>query len=278
MSLSVRDESGNREQMITNAVNVIGRSKKKLMFFKIIYNGKKLVKPQDFIRNEGNFSSAKEVLTIGKKFVAERMVKQVKDDHNKTAYEKIDFYTHNKNVILSRVKKNSGIRFRYINPKSIFVPSNSSLRSPANSKGKKHVLKKWDVFISHASQDKNIAEPFVKKLKQMDVKVWYDKDVLRWGDSLVESINKGLKDSLYGVVILSKTFFKKHWTHTELRTLLSLANTTGEKKILPLFYKITHKEIVEEYPILADIFGRSWDEGIDNLAKEIKKLITEKRK
>lgn len=274
MSQSVRDESGNRDQMITNAINIIGRSEKRLMFFKTMYDGKKRVKLQEFIRDKGNFSSVKQVLTIGKQFVAERIVKQVKDEHNKTAYEKIDFYTHNKNTILSRAKKNTGsygeIRFRF--------PTISTQKSKSKSKRKNNILKKWDVFISHAHQDKTIAEPFVKKLKELNVKVWYDKDVLRWGDSLMDSINKGLKDSFYGVVILSKTFFKKHWTKTELRALLSLSNATGERKILPLFYKITHEEIVDKYPILADIVGRSWDDGLDTLAQEIKELVDEKRK
>lgn len=274
MSLSVRDESANRDQMITNVVNIIGRSEKKLMFFKIMYDGKKRVKPQEFIMDKGNFSSAKQVLTIGKQFVAERIIKQVKDGHNKTAYEKIDFYTHNKNTILSRVKKNTGsysrTRFRF--------PTISVQKSKLDSKRKNNILKKWDVFISHAHQDKTIADPFVKKLKEMNVKVWYDKDVLRWGDSLMDSINKGLKNSFYGVVILSKTFFKKHWTKTELRALLSLSNTSGERKILPLFYKITHEEIVDKYPILADIVGRSWDDGLDTLAQEIKELVDKKRR
>lgn len=137
--------------------------------------------------------------------------------------------------------------------------------------------KQWDIFISHATEDKKIASPLANKLQKLGLKVWYDQDVLKWGDSLMDSINSGLKNSLYGIVIFSKTFFKKNWTLTELKTLVSLANATGEKKILPLLYEISHNEISEKYPILSDIVARSWDEGLDSLANEIKKLVESKK-
>ena len=134
------------------------------------------------------------------------------------------------------------------------------------------------MFVSHAYQDKKIAAPFVKKLKENDIKVWYDTDILQWGDSLSDSINKGLKSSLFGLVILSRTFFKKKWTRAELKALMSLANSKENMRILPLFYKITHEEIVKKYPLLSDFYGRSWDDGLDKLTKEIKQLVGKKRK
>jgi len=137
--------------------------------------------------------------------------------------------------------------------------------------------KKWDVFISHATEDKTVATPLAEKLREVGLNVWYDQYVLRWGDSLMDSINTGLKDSIFGIVILSKTFFKKQWTKTELKGLMALANDTGEKKILPLLYKITHKEITDQYPILADIVARSWGDGLDKLAKEVKEMVDEKK-
>lgn len=149
---------------------------------------------------------------------------------------------------------------------------------PQNETGTNSDIKQWDVFISHATEDKQIATPLVGKLKEFDLNVWYDKDVLRWGDSLMESINNGLKKSIFGIVIFSKTFFKKRWTMTELKALVALANATGEKKILPLLYEISHKELTDQYPILSDIVARSWDEGLENLASEVKELIDEKKR
>lgn len=134
--------------------------------------------------------------------------------------------------------------------------------------------KKYDVFISHATEDKKaIATPLVTKLKQRGIEVWYDQNAMKWGDSLMDSINSGLKNSLFGIVIFSESFFKKKWTLTELRTLVALANITGKKKILPLLYKISHTRLVKEYPILADILARSWNDGLDTLADEVKEIV-----
>lgn len=138
---------------------------------------------------------------------------------------------------------------------------------------------KWDVFISHASEDKNdVANPLAAKLNEIGLTVWYDQFTLKWGDSLMDSINNGLKNSLFGVVILSQSFFGKKWPETELKALFSLATTSGEKKILPLRYRISHDEVVKYSPLLSDTISRSWDEGLDNLAKEVKELVEEKRK
>src|SRR5437867_11556144 len=67
--------------------------------------------------------------------------------------------------------------------------------------------KRWDVFISHASEDKEeIAHPLAEALTNGGFAVWYDKFTLKLGDSLRASINRGLAESRFGVVILSKHF------------------------------------------------------------------------
>lgn len=65
--------------------------------------------------------------------------------------------------------------------------------------------KKYDVFISHASEDKDaIARPLATMLERLSVRVWYDEFSLKLGDSLTSAIDKGLQESRYGLVILSK--------------------------------------------------------------------------
>src|SRR5579864_5637094 len=70
----------------------------------------------------------------------------------------------------------------------------------------------WDFFISHASEDKQaIARPLADALLAMGIRVWYDDFSLAVGDSLRESVDRGLSRSRFGIVILSHHFFSKHW-------------------------------------------------------------------
>jgi len=64
--------------------------------------------------------------------------------------------------------------------------------------------KEWDVFISHASEDKNgFVRPLAQALGQLGVRIWYDEFTLDVGDSLSRSIDRGLAQSKFGLVIIS---------------------------------------------------------------------------
>lgn len=57
------------------------------------------------------------------------------------------------------------------------------------------VYKMWDVFISHASEDKKtVAEPLARLLSK-HIRVWIDAGEIRPGDSLRERIDNGLSNS-----------------------------------------------------------------------------------
>ena len=75
----------------------------------------------------------------------------------------------------------------------------------------------YDVFISHASEDKeDFVKPLVEALQASGYRVWYDDFTLKIGDSLRRSIDNGLKNSRYGIVIFSSAFFAKNWTQYEV--------------------------------------------------------------
>ena len=75
----------------------------------------------------------------------------------------------------------------------------------------------WDVFISHASEDRDtVARPLARALKDLGLKVWIDAFEITVGDSLRRGIDKGLCESRFGIVILSSHFFQKDWPQAEL--------------------------------------------------------------
>ncbi len=111
---------------------------------------------------------------------------------------------------------------------------------------------KWDVFISHASEDKeSFVRPLAIALQNLGLSVWYDEFSLRLGDSLSRSIDKGLASSAFGIVIISPHFVQKPWPEYELRGLVS--REVGEDRvILPLWHGVTRKDVLAFSPSLAD--------------------------
>ena len=75
----------------------------------------------------------------------------------------------------------------------------------------------YDFFISHASEDKDgFVRGMAEVLEARGAKVWYDEFTLKVGDSLRREIDRGLANSRFGVVVLSKYFFDKEWSQKEL--------------------------------------------------------------
>ncbi|HPK34669.1 MAG TPA: TIR domain-containing protein [Oscillospiraceae bacterium] len=109
----------------------------------------------------------------------------------------------------------------------------------------------YDVFISHASEDKeSFADELCHELQEAGIKVWYDALSISWGDSLRKKIDNGLKKSKYGIVVLSNYYIQKGWTQYELDGLFQ-REMTGGKTILPIWHNISKKEVQDFSPTLA---------------------------
>lgn len=132
----------------------------------------------------------------------------------------------------------------------------------------------YDAFISYASEDKQeFVKPLADKLTKLGLKVWYDEFELKVGDSLRGSIDRGLVNSEYGIVILSKNFFSKNWPQYELNGLTA-KEIDGQKVILPIWYGISKKDVLKYSPSLADkIAIDSSRKTISEIAAELKEEI-----
>ncbi|MDH5190675.1 MAG: toll/interleukin-1 receptor domain-containing protein [Gammaproteobacteria bacterium] len=110
----------------------------------------------------------------------------------------------------------------------------------------------WDVFISHASEDKeDFVRPLAEALANFGAKVWYDELTLKIGDSLSRSIDKGLSQSAFGIIVISPHFLEKQWPEYELRGLVA-REMEGGKVILPVWHNVTKSQVLEYSPPLAD--------------------------
>lgn len=134
--------------------------------------------------------------------------------------------------------------------------------------------KKYDVFISHASEDKDeIARPLAEELTKQNFQVWFDEMSLRIGDNLRRNIDRGLVNSRYGVVIISSNFFAKQWPQYELDGLVQ-RQMNEEKVILPIWHKVTKDEVLQNSPSLADLLALNTSfKSIQEIANEIADVL-----
>ncbi len=141
-----------------------------------------------------------------------------------------------------------------------------------------HEAREHDVFISHASEDKEeIVRPLANALVSEGLDVWYDEFALRIGDSLRQKIDKGLAKSRVGLVVLSPSFIDKGWTNYELDGIVT-RTVTGEQILLPIWHNITKQQVVDFSPSLADKVARSTaTHTVEEIASEIAELLNETR-
>lgn len=135
----------------------------------------------------------------------------------------------------------------------------------------------YDVFISHASEDKDdLVRPLANALIAQGLDVWFDEMTLNIGDSLRQKIDKGLANSKVGLVVLSPSFIKKGWTNYELDGIVT-RTVSGEQVLLPIWHNITKQQVVDFSPSMADKVARSTaTHTIEEIASEIAELIQSK--
>jgi hypothetical protein len=134
--------------------------------------------------------------------------------------------------------------------------------------------KKYDVFISHASEDKEkIARPLYAALTNKGVSVWFDEAELEIGDSLRRKIDEGLARCRYGIVVLSPRFLAKQWPQRELDGLIARETTCGKKAILPVWHELDATTLLDYSPSLADRLAVRSEEGLSMVVEKILRAI-----
>lgn len=155
------------------------------------------------------------------------------------------------------------------------VPSLNLARNDFSPYANGTIHREYDVFISHASEDKDdVARPLASALATLGLKVWYDEFELKIGDSLRRKIDLGLVNSKFGIVVISRSFINKGWTNYELDGLVT-RSISGEQVLLPIWHDITKQEVVNYSPSLADKVARNTASNtISEIAEEIASLIS----
>jgi hypothetical protein len=130
-----------------------------------------------------------------------------------------------------------------------------------------------DIFISHASADKKqFVYPLTEALSVHNVTFWLDDAQIVWGDSVVGRINEGLRGSQLALLCLSQNFLRRPWPESEMAAVLSIQNSNGAKRALPLILN-SKEEVLNHYPLIAGMSYREFTYGPDQLASEIASMV-----
>ncbi len=131
-----------------------------------------------------------------------------------------------------------------------------------------------DIFISHAGEDKDvIARPLAEALRDHAFRVWYDEYALKLGDRLRRSIDEGLNQCQYGIVILSHAFFLKEWPQRELDGMFAREVDEGRTLILPIWHGVSGGDVRRYSSTLADRVGIPSTKGIPAIVSAVRQLF-----
>jgi predicted dehydrogenase len=136
---------------------------------------------------------------------------------------------------------------------------------------------RYDIFLSHATDDKPVAREIYSRLCKY-FNVWFDEEKIMIGDSISQSINEGLSQSEFGVVILSRSFIEKErkWTKIELGTLFSMEKA-GRKVIIPVIHALSADEIEQSFPLMADRRYANTNSGFEEVVASIVRSVNSSR-
>lgn len=110
---------------------------------------------------------------------------------------------------------------------------------------REHEPTRYTVFVSHAGPDKEtVALPLYEKLSRQLIKCFVDREELRPGDEVSQTILNAMNKAMVGVFILSPEFVARKWPFRELRCFMDRRRDAIVKgrippRIIPVFHRWT---------------------------------------
>lgn len=134
---------------------------------------------------------------------------------------------------------------------------------------------RYDVSLSFAGEDREIAERLANALRTKGIRVFYDKfekDVL-WGKNLYEYLTHIYKEnSRYTVLLLSKHYAEKPWTMLERQSAQARAIKEAQEYILPIRLDNTEIPGLPETVGYVSLADTTIEQIVDLILKKLGKL------
>jgi hypothetical protein len=131
-----------------------------------------------------------------------------------------------------------------------------------------------DYFLCHDSRDKPIARELFNALKKEGLKIFFDEYNIDFGDSIYQKIEEGIRDSRFGLILVTNNFIKNQaWAKKlEFESFVVKYLGTGQNIIIPVWSAVTVEEVRNASPMLAGLKAINTDIGYEAIAKELRRF------
>ncbi len=158
----------------------------------------------------------------------------------------------------------------------MYTPSQVRTLTPVRRNVEQRAVKPdlRDVFLCHAWDDRNgAAKELHDLLEAKGVKVWFSEKDVPLGTTLMRQIDKGLKNSRIGLVLVTPALLgslqREGIADRELSALLA------RDLLVPIAHNTTFENIRDESPLLGSRSGLSTSEDtMSMVASKIAELVT----
>ena len=198
-------------------------------------------------------------------------------EHIYKKMSKLDNETLFKAVLVGKITHLIQIRGRYdsIPYRLCYLYNKLDDKAPKIIKEVAEMEKEYQVFISHASEDKEtIAIPLFNALKKLGLSTFLDADSIRLGDSIPEVINKALGNAEVFVAVISNSSKEKPWPKKEINAAIS-RKIAGKQIFVPIFVGLDEEieDLQTRFSLISDLLYEKWKDNPDEIAQKIQKIL-----
>lgn len=175
-----------------------------------------------------------------------------------------------------RTKSSSSRRSFRTKTTTTLSPKEYATLKPVHEQAVKQAEKypdKRDIFLCHAWGDRTtVAKVLHDALEQQGLSVWFSEKDIKLGTSLTRSIDKGLKDSRVGLILVTPAFYQSIDAAGIAEQELSALLRTD--RVFPVVHNTDYEELAELSPLLASrsglsTSGSSFEEVAEKIAEAV---------
>lgn len=128
------------------------------------------------------------------------------------------------------------------------------------------------IFLCHASKDKKFVRRLSEELQENGIDTWLDENEILVGQSFINRMEEGIRESDFIVVVLTPNFLQGIWANQELQMALIHEVEVCKVKILPILKRDCDIPGFLRSKSYADFRGNKFEKGMRNLMQSIFRL------